>query len=160
MTCNKLTCNNCLHHDVCCAVDYKYFCGDFKDKDLFVEFPCKEGEKLYCIEKICGTNDGYKEEYKHSKEFDTECYYYDKGYDCDCCDAVLKDYCSINIDIYCDECKERFVVAPVYFEYGMRTRVFGTEMFNEKTRLEDILYLTYEQAGDKIKELVNKYDNN
>ena len=42
----------------------------------------------------------------------------------------------------------------------MKTKVFGTEMFDEKTKLEDILYLTYEQAEDKIKELINKYDNN
>lgn len=67
--CEK-TCIDCIHYDLCDYNNYKetnYFgkdkelyrtiknniaCRFFKDKSLFVEFPCKVGDKVYITDGI------------------------------------------------------------------------------------------------------------
>ena len=52
-------CENCIHNEVC-AYRHHYHnmvidCKKFKDKSLYVELPCKVGDKVYIIEnnEIC-----------------------------------------------------------------------------------------------------------
>ena len=64
-----MTCKNCIHYDVChvcemsdCDIPYNdddiYLCEDFKDRSLFVELPCKIGDKIYDVRGAKGY--GYK----------------------------------------------------------------------------------------------------
>ena len=62
-----MTCNDCIHFDLCIPVYSKIFgkgngldaeaetdgCGYFKDRSRFVELPCKDGEYVYVIEPLC-----------------------------------------------------------------------------------------------------------
>ena len=52
-----MNCKNCIHNDLCKTRTDIYYpnqlaigtCDKFKNKDLFVELPCKMGEQLYLI---------------------------------------------------------------------------------------------------------------
>lgn len=63
-------CENCIHYDVCCKCDMYGDCADncksFKDKSLFVEYPCKIGDKMYFV---CGSNIAEYEVYKIEYDF-------------------------------------------------------------------------------------------
>ncbi|MBQ8567305.1 MAG: hypothetical protein IJ445_06975 [Clostridia bacterium] len=54
-----MTCNKCIHYDVCDKQKItnrtisKSVCKHFKDKSLFVELPCKVGGTVYRIVKLC-----------------------------------------------------------------------------------------------------------
>lgn len=56
-----MKCENCIHYDACkeisdvhgLAFGYSPFCDRFKDKSLFVELPCKVGDKVWCIVGYC-----------------------------------------------------------------------------------------------------------
>lgn len=69
-----MTCNDCIHYEVCkvhgMKVDdtnfRKEFCGCFKDKSRFVELPCNVGDKLYYI------IEDYDEEGSNSFVFETK----------------------------------------------------------------------------------------
>ena len=47
------TCKDCLHYDVCKAIENELDmippsqCGCFKDKSRFIELPCKVGDTIY-----------------------------------------------------------------------------------------------------------------
>ena len=57
-----MTCNDCIHFDLCIPVYSKIFgkgngldaeaetdgCGYFKDRSRFVELPCKLGDEIFC----------------------------------------------------------------------------------------------------------------
>lgn len=52
------SCKDCLHYEFCCAgklclPDYVN-CKYFKDRNRFVELPCKIGEELYRIKTVRG----------------------------------------------------------------------------------------------------------
>ena len=44
----RMTCEDCIHFEVCCYVDRGLpICDSFKDKSKFIELPCSIGD--YCI---------------------------------------------------------------------------------------------------------------
>ena len=49
------TCKDCLHYDVCKALEDQVpmidarQCGCYKDKSCFIELPCKEGDIVYQV---------------------------------------------------------------------------------------------------------------
>lgn len=52
-----MTCENCIHYDVCEALEmnglakvHPIHCGYFNDKSRYIELPCKVGDMVYCIE--------------------------------------------------------------------------------------------------------------
>lgn len=52
------SCKDCLHYEFCCAgksglPDYVN-CKYFKDRNRFVELPCKVGEELFRIKTVSG----------------------------------------------------------------------------------------------------------
>ena len=45
-----MTCENCIHFEVCCYVDRGLpICDSFKDKSKFIELPCSVGDTVYTI---------------------------------------------------------------------------------------------------------------
>lgn len=44
-------CENCIHFECCCKW-HSEECRNFKNKSLFVELPCKVGDKVYRIWSI------------------------------------------------------------------------------------------------------------
>ena len=120
--------------------------------------PCKVGDTVYKIVKFCEKNTGLIEFYRPSIEFEEDCPYLEPQSwygDCDRCEAV-EDYdegcyCTLNLKIFCDTCKSRLAIQKEKFAYGMMTRVFNTPMFDKNTSDEDILYLTREDAEQKLK---------
>lgn len=52
------SCKDCLCFDECGMAEVMgedYCCPDFKDRNSFVELPCKIGEELYRIKTVSGT---------------------------------------------------------------------------------------------------------
>ena len=158
-----MSCKDCIHNDICEKLRPIEYCMDitcshFKSKANFVELPCKVGDTVYKIVKFCEKNTGLIEFYRPSIEFEEDCPYlepqswYD---DCDRCTAVEdydeSCYCTLNLKIFCDTCKSRLAIQKEKFTYGMMTRVFNTCMFDKNTSDEDILYLTREEAEQKLK---------
>lgn len=54
MEMRKMTCKDCVHYELCEALEkngisriYPSQCGFFKDKTKFVELPCKIGDTVY-----------------------------------------------------------------------------------------------------------------
>lgn len=57
-----MTCKDCIHYDICHnnfknidlneEMTDEHCCVYFKDKSRFVEFPCKAGETVYCLDDI------------------------------------------------------------------------------------------------------------
>ena len=48
-----MTCEDCIHYDVCGFNEYKDFneiCSFFKDKSRIIELPCKVGDMVYVLE--------------------------------------------------------------------------------------------------------------
>lgn len=135
---------------------------DAEEQGRLVILPCKEGDTIYKIVKFCEANTGYKEFYRPSIEFESDCEYYEQQYwadDCERCNAKIEDddkepwYCSLNLDILCEKCKERFAIQKDKFTFSKMRQVFNTPMFNENTSLEDIYYLSLEEAENALKTL-------
>lgn len=59
-----------------------------------------------------------------------------------------ESYCSLNLEMYCDRCKERLIIRKEPFELKHINRVYGTEQFDKNTSLRDIRFLTIEDAED------------
>ena len=60
-------CINCIHDKVCgCRTHEEEICSNYKDKSLFVEYPCKIGDKMYFV---CGSNIAEYEVYKIEYDF-------------------------------------------------------------------------------------------
>ena len=114
--------------------------------------PCKVGDTVYQIRKFCDENVGYKEFYRPSKEFDKPCPHYEPAEweiseRCTACDDYEDShFCSLNLDIHCEMCKERIAIQQDKFSFSMMRRVFNTPMFDKNTKLEDTLFLTKEEA--------------
>lgn len=125
--------------------------------------PAMPGDTLWKIVKDCCRNDGKVEYFKPIPEFNTHCKHYEEASWWDSpavCKAVREDgedgdYPDLNLDIWCEECKNRFCISRERFSWGMMTRVVGTEMYDESTRPEDRLYLTKEQAEEEVKRIIN-----
>lgn len=123
--------------------------------------PCKEGDTVYVIRKFCDQNTGYKEFYRPSKEFDKPCQHYEPAeWECGerciaCADIDFSSYCSLNLNLSCDECKERIAIQADKFNFSMMCRVFNTPMFDEKIELVDTLFLTKREAEQALKVLLS-----
>ena len=126
-----------------------------------IKLPAMPGDTLYEIRKVCDTNDGRKEEYKPNIEFGTPCQNFDPAswYDeSDCCNAVDKydegSYCELNLNILCEECKNRFAIQKTKFKWGDMDRVVGTAMYKETTNPYYRKYLTEEDAKEALEEMI------
>ncbi len=140
---------------------------DAEEAGLIKRLPCKEGTPIYYIRKDCDANDGYREEFRPTKEFEEDCEYFQQSeyYECpEYCkyfDAVNNAYsgyedCSFDLKIICDKCKDRLTIHKDYFELSHINRVYNTPQFDPKTPLKDTFFLTVEEAEEKIKELQNE----
>lgn len=123
-----------------------------------VVMPCKIGATIYRIDKACDANNGLKEEYKCSPEFDKNCElfeddYWERPHFCKKLGSFDGDYCKFNLDIVCDNCKERLCIQKEIFNYDKMTQIYATPMFNKDTELYDTYFLTAEEATAKLREL-------
>lgn len=136
---------------------------DAEEAGLIKRLPCKEGTTIYYIRKDCDANDGYCKEFRPTKEFGEDCEYFEDQYwesdeYCKYFDAVNNDYrgyenCSFDLKIICDKCKSRLTIHKDYFQLSYIDRVYNTQQFNPKTKLEDTYFLTVEEAEQKTEEL-------
>ena len=135
---------------------------DAEEQGRLIILPCKEGDTIYKIVKFCGKNTGYYEFYRPSVEFESDCEYFEPACyydDCERCNAKIEDddkepwYCSLHLDVLCEKCKERFAIQKDKFTIAKVRQVFNTPMFNENTSLEDIYYLSFEEAEEALKRI-------
>ena len=122
--------------------------------------PALPGDTLYEIRKVCSTNDGRKEEYKPNIEFTEPCKYFEPASwydDADECRAVEdideRDYPELNLNILCEECKNRFCIQKTRFDWGDIDRVVGTAMYKD-TEPYYRKYLTEESAMVALNKLL------
>lgn len=117
-----------------------------------IVLPCKPGDTVWKVRKFCQRSTGIHECFKPSVEFTESCPNYVEGYYhiedyCDACgDPDDAMQCSFDLKLHCSACKERFAVQPVFFDFSMLTRVFGTALFDEAVDLKDTVFLTKEAA--------------
>lgn len=142
-----VSCNDCLHIDVCeirtcymcdgggfkcddCEIYSNYGgkipsiknCKHFKDRNRVVELPCKIGDKYYRVEKFC-TEGGYLDEPKLVS-----------GSDC--------EYC-------CEECNKEYRV--VEYQFNSIIQILQKEYYIGKT-----VFLTQEEAERALKRSVKQ----
>ena len=133
---------------------------DLEEQGRLLEFPCKLEDTVYRIVKYCEENTGYKNFYKPSIEFTKNCIHYEpQNWDiperCKACDDWDDaDYCSLYLDILHDACKERFAIRKEKFQLSMRCQIYNTPMFDEKTSLRDVLFLSQEEAEKVLAEYI------
>lgn len=146
------------------AIDRLAAYEDLEEQSRLVALPCKEGDTIYRIVKFCGENMGCKEFYRPSVEFKNDCEYFEPVYyagDCERCNAEIIDgdkerwYCSHNLDILCEKCKDRFAIQKDIFTLSKIRQIFDTPMFNNHVSLEDIYYLSLEEAENALKKIVS-----
>lgn len=135
------------------------------ESGLLVGLPCKVGTIVYQIRKYCestGKITDCKVGYRPLTEILTDCPHYESAYyespeeckfDKENRDWAERDYCSINLNICCDECKKRLVVEETIFKLEDFDKVYGTPQFNKSTPLYHTLFLTAQQAEVRLKEL-------
>ncbi len=140
----------------------KYY-EDLEEEGKIVVLPCKIGDTVYKIIKFCRENTGLYEFYRPSVEFENDCEYFEPQCFCEDterCNADIKDddkepwYCSLNLDILCEKCKSRFAIQKNKFTLSMVNRIFNTPMFRESISLDEIYYLSFEEAEKALKELI------
>ena len=123
--------------------------------------PCKEGETVYKIKKFCEKSEGYQEFYVPSKQFALDCRFYepsDWGIEerCAACDDVEdRYYCSLDVGVFCKECKERFAIQKDIFNFSMMRRVFNSPMYDKNTQLRDTLFLTQAEAEKALEDWIS-----
>lgn len=144
-----------VNDSICEALHNAYECGAKMEVDNVIILPCRKGDTVYKIRKFCDENTGYQEFYRPTKEFDKPCQYFEEIYDGDLChypDLKFDEkwYCNLDYDIHCDICKERFAVQADRFDYYMLEHIYNTPMFNKILSLENILFLTKEEAEDAL----------
>ena len=132
---------------------------------LIKRLPCKEGTPIYYIRKDCDENWGYKEKFRPTKEFKEDCEHFESQYwespeYCKYFDKINDgyrdyEYCSLDLKIICDKCKDRLTIHKDYFTLSMINKVYNTPQFNPNTKLKDTYFLTVEEAEEKIEELKN-----
>ena len=133
------------------------------EQGLLIMLPCREGDTIYRIRKFCGDNVGYKDFYKPSVEFTSDCEYFDPACcagDCERCLAEIQGdydrwYCSTNIAILCNRCKDRLAIQKDIFTLSKIRQVYGTPMFDAATDPEEIYYLSINEAEKVLGELKN-----
>ena len=136
---------------------------DAEEAGLIKRLPCKEGTPIYYIRKDCDANAGHREEFRPTKEFKEDCEHFEDQYwesaeYCKYFDGVNDDYrgyefCSFDLKIICDKCKDRLTIYKDYFKLSMINRIYNTPQFDQNTELKDTYFLTIEEAIEKIKEL-------
>lgn len=154
------------NEDYCgAAIDKLAEYEDLEEQGRLVVLPCKEGDTVYKIVKFCGENTGYYEFYKPSVEFESDCEYFEPACymdDSERCNAKIEDddkepwYCSLNLDVLCEKCKSRFAIQKDKFTLSMVRQVFNTPMFKENIFLEDVYYLSFEEAEEALSELLQR----
>lgn len=167
-----LACIYCIEHSNCysgfsCNEIYnalsklRYY-EDAEEQGRLLILPCKEGDTIYRIVKFCGENIGYKEFYRPTIEFEDDCEYFEPACyaeDCEWCNAEIIDddkerwYCSHNLDILCEKCKERFAIQKDIFTFSKVRQIYNTPMYNENISLEDTYYLSFEEAENALKKI-------
>ena len=133
---------------------------DTEEAGLIKRLPCKEGAPIYYIRKQCQKDP----EYKYIKNFKENCEhyspeFYEKPEHClfvSDVDNRYSEYCSLNLSIFCDKCKGRLTICKDYFTLSYINRIYNTAQFDIKTLLENIFFLTVEEAQEKIEELKNE----
>jgi hypothetical protein len=140
-----MTCKDCYHYDVCkfynknLPEEYdpiEWQCDNFKNKSLVVELPCriKVGQTVYVI--LCDNNNIYKiskMEIKIIKPFGSVDYITTNNNDVN--DSGIKTPFVWNM----------FLIDDFYYFYKFSFNDVGTKIF-----------LTKEEAEEKLKELNNK----
>lgn len=133
------------------------------EQGLLMILPCKEGDTIYRIRKFCEENTGYKDNFEPSVEFSDSCEYFDPACcagDCERCLAVIQGdydrwYCSHNLDILCNKCKDRMAIQKDIFTLSKIRQIYGTPMFNAAIDPEEIYYLSLNEAEKVLEELKN-----
>lgn len=137
-------------------------------KSKVIILPAMPGDTLYEIRKVCDTNSGRKEEYKPNIEYNEPCKYFEPAswydepdeckirYDSGQYDIDDIDYPDLNLNIVCNECKNRFCIQKTKFEWGDIDRVVGTAMYREDTEPWYRKYLTEEDAKAALEEILNE----
>lgn len=134
-----------------------------EEDDRVIVLPCKEGDTIYRIVKFCEENTGCQEFYRPSVEFESDCEYFEPACwfdDSERCNAEIEDddkepwHCSFNLDILCEKCKERFAIQKDIFTLSKVRQIFNTPMFNENISLEDIYYLSFEEAENALIKII------
>lgn len=137
---------------------------DLEEQGRLLILPCKEGDTIYRIVKFCGENMGCKEFYRPTIEFEDDCEFFEPVYcagDCERCNAQIEDddkepwNCSLNLDILCEKCKDRFAIQKDIFTFSKIRQIFNTPMFNDHLSLEDIYYLSLEEAESALKKIIS-----
>lgn len=149
------------------AFQFNDYSLDFIVKELLAKgvlvSPCKEGDTVYHIVKSCEDTAGRIEFYRPTPEFSEDCPCFEQTYDGEYCKAAKdydkKWYCSLNLNIICSKCIERFAIQKEKFTYSMMTKVFNAPMFDEKTRLDDTYFLSEEEARQALKAHIEIYKN-
>lgn len=119
-------------------------------KGVMYEFPCELGTTIYYIKKQCRD---FFNDFEDNE--DNWCEDYEQGswYDVERCNLASKDYCSLNLEIYCEECKHRLKIEETKFCIELRDKIYGTDYYNKNFSLSNTYFLTKEQAEQKLKEL-------
>lgn len=135
---------------------------DMEEQGRLIVLPCKEGDTIYKIVKFCKENTGCYEFYRPSVEFESDCEYFEPACyydDCERCNAQIEDndkepwYCSLNLDVLCEKCKSRFAIQKDKFTFSKIRQIYNAPMYNENISLEDVYYLSLEEAENALKRL-------
>lgn len=163
-------CLDCYHYEACQKAYehptdnmYDYDCAHFTDWHNVIVMPCKDGDTVYRIRRMCDCNKTNLEKYAATKQFDYPCELYEKNDDGELCRGTLNraypiQFCTITAIIYCDECVDRFTVEPCTYSSEDYKRVANTPSFNRNIPLYDMLFLTKEEAEKKIKEVIDVWE--
>ena len=148
-------------------------CGDYsvEGADYIADYllengvivpPCQEGDTIYKIAKFCEANTGLKEFYRPTKEFNEDCPYFESASwydDADECKAIEdyleRQYCTLNLKIFCDKCKERLAIQKDKFTLSKAHQVYNAPMFNENIELRDTYFRIQEEAEKVLENLKN-----
>ena len=136
---------------------------NLEEQGKLIILPCKEGDTVYKIRKFCEENTGYQEFYRPSVEFESDCEYFEPACwfdDSERCNAEIENddkepwHCSFNLDVLCEKCKERFAIQKDKFTLSMVRQIFSTPMFDEDVSIEDVYYLSFEEAENALKKII------
>lgn len=151
------TCSNaCKYVDSPHCLEERY--ADHLIENNVIVLPCRKGDIVYQISKICWQTDKCKYEVqKPSREFHEPCEHFGHKHDfygptCLYPDLSFHDKWLLegNCKIICDHCRERFAVQADRFSYGMLEHIYNTPMFDKTLPLESIYFLTKEEAEDVL----------
>lgn len=119
-------------------------------KGTLIEFPCELGATIYYIKKQCRD---FFNDFKDNEDNWCEDYEPQGWYEEERCNLVNKYGCSLNLEIYCEECKNRLKIEETKFCLELREHIYGTDYYNKNFSLSNTYFLTKKQAEQKLKEL-------